>query len=200
MTGRNEPLQHILQEIMLEESTPSYAALVRWCERYPRHREALEDFFAVWAVQAELPERSTIDEQEMANRAVSRARGILRRRREAAKAAPEAAVAPKQIPSLRPFDLLVLTAVYLLRGEGSVFTITDKVTETSGKEPLLASIFAALDRLQRQGLVTARDSDPQTESTGESTQYFAATPAGERAIAESKATERTSFDGLEDMT
>ena len=60
MTGRNEPLQHILQEIMLEESTPSYAALVRWCERYPRHREALEDFFAVWAVQAELPERSTI--------------------------------------------------------------------------------------------------------------------------------------------
>ena len=34
---------------MFEESTPSYAALVRWCERYPRHREALEDFFAVWA-------------------------------------------------------------------------------------------------------------------------------------------------------
>ena len=29
---------------------------------------------------------------------------------------------------------------------------------------------------------------------------FAATPAGERAIAESKAAERTSFDGLEDMT
>ena len=37
MTDPKMSFEDILDELMLEEPTPSYAALLRWQERYPRY-------------------------------------------------------------------------------------------------------------------------------------------------------------------
>ena len=50
----------------------------------------------------------------------------------------------------------VLTAIYLLRGEGYAVSITEKVDEMTGKENLISSTFAALSRLEGRGLVESR--------------------------------------------
>lgn len=102
MTRANVLLEDILDALMLEESEPSYAALTRWSERYPEHREAFAEFFATWAVQAELPQETAVDESRLANLAVSHALDIVHRRGEAAKCAPKLSSArPRLIAAAR---------------------------------------------------------------------------------------------------
>ena len=85
--------------------------------------------------------------------------------------------------------------MFLLRGSGRAANITDKVSEMSGKEVLLASTFMSLDRLERKGLVESRPANPETEPEHTGRRYFMATMAGERALAYARATSRT-VDGL----
>lgn len=82
-------LEDLLDALMLEESEPSYAALMRWSERYPEHGKALAEFFATWGVQAEMPQQIEVDEDRLANIAVSHALDIMHRRDEAAKGVPK---------------------------------------------------------------------------------------------------------------
>jgi DNA helicase II / ATP-dependent DNA helicase PcrA len=84
-------LEDVLDALMLEEPEPSYEALTRWSERYPEYREALADFFAAWAVQAEMPQEITVDEDRLASLAVSHALDIVHRREEAARHTPTVA-------------------------------------------------------------------------------------------------------------
>jgi hypothetical protein len=82
MTRSRILLEEILDSLVVEESQPTYAALCRWSDRYPEHREALADFFAAWAVQAELPQEIEVDEDRLANLAVSHALDIVHRHEE----------------------------------------------------------------------------------------------------------------------
>ena len=56
---------------------------------------------------------------------------------------------------LRPLDQLVLTAVYLLRGEGDSLRIIDKVQELSPKKANLGTIYVSLDRLEDRELISS---------------------------------------------
>jgi len=69
--------EDILDDIMLQESEPNYAALLRWCGQYPEHRDELTRFFATWAEQKEHGERPVIDENRVASRMVSHALNLL---------------------------------------------------------------------------------------------------------------------------
>lgn len=89
MTPDTILLEEILDAVLVEEPEPSYAALTRWCERYPEHREDLTKFFATWAVQAELPQDRAVDEDRLASLSVSHALNILHERDAAVKRAPE---------------------------------------------------------------------------------------------------------------
>ncbi len=102
MTRANVFLEDLLDAIVLEEPTPSYAALTRWSERYPEHREALGEFFATWAVQAELPQETAVDEERLANLAVSHALDLVHRQGEAARRTLKASNArPRLIAAAR---------------------------------------------------------------------------------------------------
>lgn len=81
MTRGNLALDELLDQIVLEEAEPSFDALVRWVERYPEHTDAVAEFFANWAFQAELPLITTVDQERLANRGVSHALNILHRLR-----------------------------------------------------------------------------------------------------------------------
>ena len=137
----------IVHELMLEEPTPSYEALVRWQQPYPKYRDSLAEYFADWAMDLELPPpgpEAEINEDALVQKGADYAMDLLRR---------EDGFIPKtSVEKLSPFNQIVLAAVFLLRGSGRAANITDKVSEMSGKEVLLASTFASLDRLERKGL------------------------------------------------
>ena len=183
--------EDVLDALMLEESTPSYEALLRWSERYPRYRDDLAQFFATWAVQKEKTQKVEIDEESLVQRGVSHAMEILRRQGRL--------ISPDSIESLQRFDQLVLAAIYLLHGQGYSVNIAGKVDEISGTRPLLGSVFVSLSRLENRGLVSPRLADPATEPEGKTRRYFTATLAGERALAAAKETSKLLADFLGDF-
>jgi len=183
----NISLEEILDQLMLEEPKPSYEALLRWIERYPKYRQELTDFFAIWGVQSYLPP-ADIDEDAIVQKGVDHAMAILRK--QGRILSKEEIEAP-----LQPLDQLVLAAIYMLHGQGYSVNITEKVSQMSGKHVLLASGFGALSRLETRYLVSARRTDPETEPGGKTRRYFAITIAGERALAHAKETSHV-LDGL----
>ena len=101
--------------------------------------------------------------------------------------------------SLGQFEQLVLTAVYLLHGQGYTVNITEKVDELAGRRVLIGGVFTALGRLQNRGLVTSRLSNPTKERGGKAKRYFKITPAGERALSQAKASAQQLLDALGDL-
>src|SRR6266850_584443 len=176
MTG-NVSFEDVLDALMLEEPTPSYATLLRWSERYPQYREALAQFFATWAIQADQPQQVALE--------------ILRRQ---GRLEPKAS-----IEWLPPFDQLVLTATYLLRDKGDYVNIARKVSEISGTNVRLVSTSMSLGRLEAWRLVSSPISDPKTEPDGRTRRYFMVTIAGERALARVKETSKLLANFLEDF-
>ncbi len=90
----HNPIEEILDDLLLQEPEPSHEALMRWCDRYPEHREELTRFFATWAVQEELPRQVTVDKDGIARRMVSHALNIVHRQN-AARTAAETAPVPR---------------------------------------------------------------------------------------------------------
>ena len=83
------------------------------------------------------------------------------------------------IEKLNPFEYLVLTAAYLLRGDGYTLTIFDKVSEMSGKEPNLGALYVTLDRMEDRGLVKRWLGDPTPERGGHPKRFVTVTAKGE---------------------
>jgi len=193
MTTNNVSLDDVLDALMLEEREPSHAALVRWCKLYPKYRDDLTRYFATWSMQrleAEAAGPVALDEK-LAARTVDYVMDLAKREgRIEADATAE---------RLSDFDQLVLTAIYLLHGDGYSVNITDKVSEMSGESVLLGSTFGSLTRLQKRGLIRARMADPQTEPEHQGRRYFTATLSGERALAEARETSKIVADFLGDF-
>jgi hypothetical protein len=76
------PVEEVLDAILLEEATPTYEALVRWCERYPEYRNELAKFFATWGEQESISQDVEIDEDRLASVGVSHALNLLADREE----------------------------------------------------------------------------------------------------------------------
>ena len=184
--------EDVLNELMLDEPEPTHAALLRWQQRYSQYHNELAEFFATWAIQRDSPEQEPeIDEQWIVQQGVSHAMEILGRQRRL--------ISPDSIGPIGEFDQLVLTAVYMLHGRGYMVNITDKVSEISGKEVLLGSVFAALSRLENHSLVMSRHSDPEAEPERKTRRYFAITLTGERALALARETSKRLSDLLGDF-
>jgi hypothetical protein len=182
----------IVHQLMLEEPAPSHEALVRWQKRYPEWRDSLAEYFADWTMDRELSATDAdpeIDEKPIIDKGVKHAMDILRQ---------EKGFVPKtSVEKLKPFDQLVLAAVFRFRGSGDDITILKKVSELSGEDVFISE---SLNRLERKGLIESRPANPETESENKDRRYFMATMAGERALAYAKATSQTIAGLLEDMT
>lgn len=75
-------LEELFDIVLLEESAPSYEALLKWCERYPEYRNELAKFFATWGVQENMSQDAEIDEDRLASLGVSHALNLLEARDE----------------------------------------------------------------------------------------------------------------------
>ena len=88
---------------------------------------------------------------------------------------------------LTDFELMILLAI-LRVGKGAYgVLIAREIERTGGRRAVLGAVYAALDRLERNGFVASSIGDPTPERGGRAKRYFEVTPAGVRAV---KSTQR----------
>ena len=87
---------------------------------------------------------------------------------------------------LTDFELMILLAT-LRVGEGAYgVPIAREIEQTGGRPVALAAVYAALDRLERNGLVTATLGDATPERGGRAKKMFEVTREGLRAIKQTR--------------
>ena len=181
----------VLELLVQQESSPHYDVLVKWQDRYPDYKKELAQYFATWAIQDSNPAPSVIDEDRLAASFKKRAMEMLRR---------QGRIVPQEkIDSLSRFDQLVLTAVYLLHGEGDVASITEKVSAMSGQKVSQTATSLALTTMKEHFVVDSWVPDTEIAPEAAGTVYFTMTMRGERALALAKATSKVVSDFLGDF-
>jgi len=93
---------------------------------------------------------------------------------------------------MAPVDLgdtehLVLLAILRLGSEAYGIPILDEVASRSGRNVSKATVYVALKRLERKGLVSSRMGEATAERGGRAKRYFRLRPSGLKALRESRA-------------
>lgn len=88
---------------------------------------------------------------------------------------------------LTDFELMILLAALRVGRDAYGVRIAREIEETSGRRAVLGAVYAALDRLERNGYVTSTVGDPTPERGGRAKRFFELTPGGLRAV---KSTQR----------
>lgn len=89
---------------------------------------------------------------------------------------------------LGQMELMVLLAAIRPGGDAYGVEICRELSEKGGREVALASVYAALERLETKGLLTSSLGDPSAERGGKARIYFKATPKGLKEAADAHAT------------
>lgn len=98
---------------------------------------------------------------------------------------------------LGEFEQLVLLAVARLGASAYGIAILEEIHRCTGADAAVASVYAALDRLERQRLVTSRIGEPTPERGGRAKRYFTIEPAGAFALHRSRRALDAMWEGLE---
>jgi DNA-binding PadR family transcriptional regulator len=81
---------------------------------------------------------------------------------------------------LGSFELMVLLTVIHLGEDAYGVPISEELEAETGHEIAVASVYAALQRLEDKGLVSSRFGDPTPERGGRAKKYFKVTGKGLR--------------------
>jgi PadR family transcriptional regulator, regulatory protein PadR len=81
---------------------------------------------------------------------------------------------------LGQLELMVLLAVIRPAKDAYGVFISREIAEKSGREVALASVYAALERLEKKGFVISSRGEPTAERGGKARTYFKPTSAGLR--------------------
>lgn len=89
---------------------------------------------------------------------------------------------------LGQLELMVLLAIARPSSrEAYGVSIARDIARSSGRQVALASVYAALERLERKGFVVSSLGEPRVERGGKARTYFRPTPAGIREARETHA-------------
>jgi DNA-binding PadR family transcriptional regulator len=83
---------------------------------------------------------------------------------------------------LTDFELMILLATLRIGEEAYGVPIAREIERTGGRPVALAAVYAALDRLGRNGLVTSSLGEATPERGGRAKRIFAVTREGLRAV------------------
>ena len=100
---------------------------------------------------------------------------------------------PRDETPLGTFEEQILLAVLRTRSEAYGMSVRREIEDVTGRELAVGAVYATLDRLESKGLVSSR----RAEAEGVSRRLFAVTPAGARALAESRAMRERLWRGVE---
>ncbi len=100
---------------------------------------------------------------------------------------------------LGQLELMVLLAVMRPARDAYGVLIAREIAEKSGREVALASVYAALERLERKGFVKATLGEKTAARGGKARTYFAPTPSGLREASDARRTLIRLSSDLPDM-
>ncbi len=83
---------------------------------------------------------------------------------------------------LTDFELMLLLSVLRIGDEAYGVPIAREIETLGERSVMLATVYAALDRLERGNLVSSSVGPPTPERGGRAKKYFRVTPAGLRAV------------------
>jgi PadR family transcriptional regulator len=83
---------------------------------------------------------------------------------------------------LTDFELMLLLATLRVGEDAYGVRIAREIEETSGRRVLLGAAYAALERLERNGLVSSSLGSATPQRGGRSKRIFRVTPRGLRAV------------------
>jgi PadR family transcriptional regulator PadR len=89
---------------------------------------------------------------------------------------------------LGQMELMVLLAAIRPAGDAYGVQICHEIAEKSGREVALASVYAALERLEAKGLLISSLGDPTAERGGKARTFFRPTPKGLKEAANARST------------
>jgi PadR family transcriptional regulator, regulatory protein PadR len=87
---------------------------------------------------------------------------------------------------LTDFELMILLAILRAGADAYGVRIADEIEQTGGRTVVLPAVYAALDRLERNGLVASSLGDPTPERGGRAKRFFQVTPRGLRAVKQTR--------------
>lgn len=92
--------------------------------------------------------------------------------------------------------MMVLLAVLQVGDEAYGVPIAESLQRATGRDVLLGSVYAALDRLEAKKLLTSSMGDPTPERGGRAKRYFSVTAKGLREVRETRRALTTLWHGL----
>jgi DNA-binding PadR family transcriptional regulator len=87
---------------------------------------------------------------------------------------------------LTDFELMILLAVLRAADEAYGVAIARDIEQTTGRTVLLGAVYAALERLERNGMVSSSVGEPTAARGGRAKRFFRVTPTGLRAVKETQ--------------
>ena len=100
---------------------------------------------------------------------------------------------------LGQLELMVLLAAIRPAKDAYGVLISREIAEKSGREVALASVYAALERLEKKGLVMSTLGEPTAERGGKARTYFEPTALGLKEARDAQETLLRLSSGLTDM-
>ena len=98
--------------------------------------------------------------------------------------------------SLGEFERVVLLAILQLGGESYGALILDEIDRRTGQSPSSGTLYVAMRRLERRGLLTSFFGDPTPERGGRAKRFFKVEPEGVRLLRRSQELWSSMADGL----
>src|SRR5882762_8753365 len=87
---------------------------------------------------------------------------------------------------LTDFELMILLAILRIGEDAYGVPIAREIEHTGGRSVLLGAIYAALDRLEENGMVTSSYGDPTPERGGRAKRFFKVTSKGLKSVKEAQ--------------
>ena len=81
---------------------------------------------------------------------------------------------------------MVLLALIRLVEDAYGVPISQAIEESTGRDVLVGSVYAALERLEEKGFVSSRVGEPTPERGGRAKRYFRITARGLRQVRETR--------------
>ena len=83
---------------------------------------------------------------------------------------------------LTDFELMILLAILRAGDEAYGVRIAEEIEQTGGRSVVMGAVYAALERLERNGLVSSSVGDPTPARGGRAKRFFEVTTRGVDAV------------------
>ena len=100
---------------------------------------------------------------------------------------------------LSNFELMVMLALIRLGHHAYGVPVSREIERQSGRSVAVASIYAALERLESKGFITSAFGEPTRERGGRAKKYFRVTAKGLREVRSAQRTLVRMWNGLPEL-